>query len=149
MATTVKVEGLRELEAALAELPKATARNTLRRVLKRAAEPVQEEAQANAPVATGRLKVSIVVGTKLTRRQQRDAKKEGKFFSEIHVGTSNEAAVPQEFGTVNMSAHPFMRPAWEGNKAKTLDIISGELGAEIEKSAARLARKAAKLAAKG
>lgn len=159
MAASVKIEGLRELEASLAQLPKATGRNTLRRVLKLAAEPIKEAARAKAPVDTdpasspgrapGTLRDSIIVGTKLTKRQARDAKKETKAFSEIHVGTSDPAGVLQEFGTFKEPAQPFMRPAWEGNKDNALKIIGDQLGTEIEKSAARLARKAARLAAKG
>lgn len=141
---TVKVEGLRELEAALSQLPKATAKATLRRTLKAAAEPTRAAAQAKAPRETGRLQTSIIVGTKLTRRQRQQAKREGTFFSEIHVGTANQAAVPQEFGTVNHPAQPFMRPAWDVTQDQALEIIKDQLGNEIEKSAARLARKAAR-----
>lgn len=144
MVEIVKLTGFKELAAALEQLPKATARNTLRRVLKKAAEPTRADAEAKAPVLTGRLKVSVVTGTQLTRRQKADAKKEGAYFSEIHVGTANPYAIPQEFGTVDTAAHPFMRPAWDANKAGALNIISSELGNEIEKSALRRARKLAK-----
>ncbi len=137
--------GDKDLERALGELPKATARNTLRRVLKKAALPVQSAWQARAPKLTGTLERSIVVGTKLTRRQARDAKRDGKHFAEIHVGTSDPAGVPQEFGTFKEPAQPSGRPAWEATKAEALATIGRELGTEIEKSAARLARKAAKV----
>lgn len=137
----VKVEGFRELEASLSELPKATGKAVLRRVLKAAGEPIQSAAQANAPVLTGQLEISIVTGTKLTRRQARMAKLANKSTVEMHVGTKNQAAVPQEFGTVNAPAQPFLRPAWDANKEGTLDTIKSNLGAEIEKAAARLAKK--------
>lgn len=140
----VKVEGFRELAKALEELPKATARNTLRRVLKKAAEPVRNDAQQKAPVLTGGLKASINVGTQLTRRQKADAKKEGTYFSEVHVGTASGHGIPQEFGTFKDTAHPFMRPSWDANQGKALKIIGDELGKEIEKSAIRRARKLAK-----
>lgn len=146
---TVKMEGLRDLERALAELPKSTAKATLRRVLKRAAAPVQASMRAKAPKRTHDLEESIVTGTRLTRRQARAAKQETKHFSEIHVGTSNPAGVPQEFGWTDGAAQPFARPAWEETQDEALKIIGDELGGEIEKSAARLARKAAKLAAGG
>lgn len=144
MVQVVKMEGLRELERALAELPKATARNVLRKVLKQAAEPTKVDAQARAPVETGKLQQSIIVGTRLTPRQRADAKKEGTYFSEIHVGTAGVPAVPQEFGTINHAAHPFMRPAWDSNKDKALATIGSELGGAIEKAAARRAKKLAK-----
>jgi hypothetical protein len=41
-----------------------------------------------------------------------------------------------------------MRPAWLANKHVALDTIKKELWEEIQKAAARLARKTARLAAK-
>jgi HK97 gp10 family phage protein len=142
----VSMKGLRELEQALTELPKATARNTLNRVLKLAAEPVQRAWQAKAPRESGALAKSVIVGKRLTRRQAKDAKREGKFFAELHVGTADPAGVQQEFGNINHPAQPSGRPAWEQTQDMALATISVELGGEIEKARARLARKAAKLA---
>lgn len=60
---TMKVEGFKELEAALKELPKATGRNVIRRALISAAQPIVEMARANAPAqpGSGALKRSILV----------------------------------------------------------------------------------------
>lgn len=146
---TVKIEGLRELEKALSELPKATARNTLRRVLKARAEPVRDVWKGKVPVETGHYRESIIVGTRLTSRQAREAKREGKDFAEIHIGTSDPAGQQQEFGNINHPAQPSGRPAWDETQDRVLAGIADDLGAEIEKSRARLARKAARLAAKG
>ena len=52
----MKIAGARELDAALAEFKKATARNILQRTLMKAADPVLETAQALAPERTGVLK---------------------------------------------------------------------------------------------
>ncbi len=140
-ARTVKVEGLRELDRALGELPKATARAALQRTLKKAAQPVKAAMKAKAPKLTHDLEESIVDGTKLTRRQARMVKKDGKDFATRHVGSSNPAAIPQEFGTFKESAQPFARPAWAATQDEALDIIKRELGGEIMKSARRLAIK--------
>jgi HK97 gp10 family phage protein len=137
----VRVSGFRELEASLSELPKATGKNVLRRVLKAAGEPIRSAAEENAPVLTGQLEASIVTATRLTRRQARLAKRANKSTVEMHVGTKNQAAVPQEFGTIAQAAQPFMRPAWDGNKDQALEIIKSDLGSEIEKAAARLAKR--------
>lgn len=48
-----------------------------------------------------------------------------------------------------MAPQPFMRPAWDEKKDEVLELIRTELGDEITKAAARLAKKAARLAAKG
>jgi HK97 gp10 family phage protein len=146
---SIKIEGLRGLEAALMELPKATGKATLRRVLKRAAQPIVVAARDKAPKLTRTLEQSIIAGTKLTKRQAKFAKKEGKSSSEIHVGTSDPAGIPQEFGTFKEGAQPFMRPAWDAEQDQSLTIITESLGDEIEKSRHRLAAKAARLAAKG
>ena len=53
MSMTVSVEGLAALDKALAELPKATARNVLKRTLDKAAQPIVEEAKTLTPFRTG------------------------------------------------------------------------------------------------
>lgn len=144
---TVKVEGLRELEQALNDLPKATARNTLVRVLKKGAVKVEQAWQPLVPVLSGHYRHSIISGpkSKLTRSQKREAKRDGKFFAEYFVGTSDPAGMQLEFGNVNMAAQPSGRPAWNSTQTGVLADIGKDLKIEIEKSAARLARKAAKL----
>jgi HK97 gp10 family phage protein len=144
----VKIEGLRELDQALSELPKATARNTLQRALKKGAEHVRDVWQPEVPVLSGHYQHSIIVGpsSKLTGRQKRDAKREGKFFAEMHVGTSDPAGQMLEFGNIHMPANPTARPAWDITQESVLEGIAKDLGDEIEKARARRARKAARLA---
>ena len=54
MSITVSVSGLKELDQALGELPKATARNVLKRTLNKAAVPMVEEAKRQVLTALGR-----------------------------------------------------------------------------------------------
>lgn len=152
MATTVKLEGLKELEAALSELPKSTSKAVLRRVGIRALAPVISTARQLVPVDEGQLRDSLRVTTRLSRRQQRLNRKRAadeKAGVELFAGA---AALPHahlvEFGTFNQPARPFLRPAWDANKGAVLKTIQEELGSEIEKTAARLARRAARRAAK-
>jgi len=151
MTVTVKVEGLRELDFALSELPKATARNSLQRNLKKGAVKVQEAWEPKVPVLTGRLKHSIVVGpsSKLTPRQKKDAKKEGKYFAEMHVGTADPAGIQTEFGNVHQAAEPAGRPAWDATKDTVLADFGHDMWTDIDKVRARVARKAARLASSG
>lgn len=67
MKTTVKIEGFKELEAALAQIEKkATAKAVMRRALKNAAQPVADAANSYAPVGDdGLLSDSVIVGTKV------------------------------------------------------------------------------------
>lgn len=140
----VKVTGLRELEAALSQLPAATGKAVLRRVAKAALQPVASAAQALAPVREGQLQEQIVTSSRLTKRQAKTARKEGKSSVEMYAGTKNKAGILQEFGTVNHGPQPFMRPAWDSNKDGVLTYVGEQLGGEIEKAAARLAKKRAK-----
>lgn len=145
--TTVKIEGLRELDQALGQLPKSTAKATLRKVLKEAGEPLAAQMRSLAPKFEHHLEEGIDVGTRLTRRQRSLHKAEGggQDFAEAFVGTSNPAGVQQEFGTgPGHKAQPFARPAWDAQKNNVLHIITHRLWSAIEQAAARAAKKAAK-----
>lgn len=143
----MRVEGLRELDRALGELPKATGKNVLRRTLRKAGEPIMKEWAARTPVLTGKLQKSVATGTKLSRRQRRGHRKQSTI--EIFVGAGALAqATMQEFGTANQAPQPAARPAWDNNHVKALEIVKTELGGEIEAARKRLARKAAREAAK-
>jgi len=146
MARTAKVEGLRELEAALADLPKATGKNVLKRVLLKAAKPIEDDAAANAPELSGRLRRDVKTGTRLTRRQAAMNRKLGKSEVEVHVGVSDPAGVQNEFGNEHQRPQPFLRPAWDANSEGALETIKSELGTEIDKAAARVAKRAARRA---
>ena len=148
-AVTYSIEGLRETEAALMELPKATAKNVGRRVLKAGAEPILDEFKARAPRLTGHLVDTSGISTKLSRRQGALHRREnGRDHVEMFVGAGpNPQAVQQEFGNENHPAQPSLIPAWENNKMKALKIIAGGLWGEIKKAADRIRRKQAKLVA--
>lgn len=143
-----KIEGLKELQDALRELPKATEKNVLKRVLVKAAEPIRADAEANAPKGeTLTLSTSHTVGTKLSRRQKSKHKKESAV--EVFVGPApSPKSITQEFGAAHHGAQPFMRPAWDANKRSAFDSIKTDLAEETEKARKRLARRAARLAAK-
>lgn len=137
--------GVKELERALSDLPKATGKGVLRRALKNAAGPIQQAAQSAAPVgATGNLRESISIETKLKPSQRQGKREPVELFIGATSPTGNHAHLV-EFGTVKTSPHPFLRPAWEAGKQKMLDAIGAEIWKEIRKSAKRLARKATRL----
>lgn len=144
-SVTIKIEGLRELDAALGKLPKAAAKAVLRRVLTEAGEPIARTARGLAPRDEFHLYESIDVGTKLSRRQAGLHKgRGGQAFQEMFVGTNNPAGVQQEFGNERHGPQPFMRPAWDSKKGETLDYIATALWGEIAKTAARVAKRTAR-----
>lgn len=153
----MKIEGLSELDATLgalaAEYGKPAGKAVLRRVADKALQPMAETARQLAPddPATGAndLKASIAVGGKLTARQARMARKDqNKATVTRYMGTADPAGVQQEFGNVNHGPQAFMRPAYEQHKHGAVKIVGKELGPEIEKTAARLAKRRAAKAAK-
>ena len=144
MAVKVKVEGLREVQKALRELPKkSTRRNTLKRVAFRRLEPVARAMRGNVPIEQGFLQESIDVSTKLSRAQKREHRKQDDV--EVFVGPGPDpAAHLQEFGSSQHPAQPFARPAWDREKRGVLRGIENDLWAEIQTAAERAARKAAR-----
>lgn len=151
MTVTVKVEGLKELEAQLDRLTKAAGKGVLRRALKKAAEPLAETARNMAPrgdTAEDRLAESIAVSTKLSTRQakmHRKMFKDDRAAVEMFVGPGPDpAAWNQEFGNVNHGPQSFMRPAWQAEQRGMLDSLRRDLWDEVQKAVARAERKAAR-----
>jgi HK97 gp10 family phage protein len=141
----MKMEGLSEAKQALRELPDSTAKNVLRRVGRVCLQPMADHAKSLAPVEDGTLRDSIRVGTTLTRRQKSMHTKLGPDDVEIFMGAGGlPQAHMMEFGTVDVTARPYMRPAWDRGKDDLLQRVADSLWVEIEKAAARLARKAGK-----
>jgi HK97 gp10 family phage protein len=144
---TFKIEGLRDSDLALSQLPLSTAKNVLRRVGRSALEPFDKAWREKAPVKTGKLVKSGGVGSKLSRSQRKQVERASTV--EVFAGPGPDpAAVQDEFGNEHQSPQPFVRPAWNETNPKVLDLVASGLRVEIDKTAQRLARKAARLAAK-
>lgn len=151
MTVTVKVEGLKELEAQLDRLSKSTGKAALRRSLKKSAQPLADLMIDLAPrgaTATDDLADSIAVSTKLSKRQaklHRRMFRDDRASVEMFVGPGPDpAAWNQEFGNINHGPQSFARPAWDRDKENLLKRLKGQLWVEIEKSIARAEQKAAK-----
>jgi len=166
MSVVVTIEGFKALDAALGELPKTIARNVLKRTLAKAGEPIAEDARRMVPVESGDLRDSISVSPTVKNKAgsaefaaamraglgkdaavsaMRDARRAAgpQYFAEMFVGPSTPLGFHAhfvEFGTANMPAHPFMRPAWDAGKSGALSTIRSELGNQIIAAARRIAR---------
>jgi HK97 gp10 family phage protein len=154
MAVTMKIEGLAEVNANLANMSKALAKGALTR---EAVAALKDEfvptAQALAPddpeTGTNDLKASIIAGpaSKLNARQKGlNRKRDDKSFGEGFAGSADPAAVPQEFGTVNHPPQPFMRPTLAQKTTAILNHVGKNLWSVIDKSVKRAAARAAKKA---
>lgn len=158
MALTVKLEGFAELEQALKQLGKqATQKASLRRALKKAAQPLADLARGKAPVDTGALQQSVIVGAKLNGRQaklHRRMFRDDRSSVELFVGPSyllgdgGRHGHLLEFGTVNIAPQPFMRPAWQQDQRAMLDRLRAEIAIDIDKAVKRAARRTARARAK-
>lgn len=146
---TVRLEGFRELERALNELPKSTGKNVLRRVAKGALQPMAEKARSLAPKDKGDLAGSIQVSEKRTKRVARINRFDKNTGIEMAMGPVSGGGVLNyatfaEFGTNDTRATPYMRPSWDSGKDNALEYIKANLGREIDRAATRLAKKAAR-----
>lgn len=153
----VRLDGAKELQNALRELPKRVGKAAVKRALLKAGKPIAQQAKALAPIGTGRLKRTIRISTTLSRRQRRTrAKGADATETTVYIGAGpSRHAHLVEFGsgerttgtgksTGAMPAHPFLRPAWDAGKGRALADFGRLLWIEIEKAAKRLARKVAK-----
>lgn len=147
MPQSFQIEGLAELDVALTELPKATARNVLLRVLTQQGKPIRDDGARNAPRLTGRLSDSYTITTKLSRRQASLNVKGSDV--EVYIGPGPAAeGVQTEFGNAHQAAEPHLRPAFDNNVSNVLNGIREALAGEIEKARSRLAQKGEQIAAK-
>jgi HK97 gp10 family phage protein len=140
---SIKLEGLKDLDAALGLLKQGAAKGVLRRTGRKALQPFDKAWRARAPVLSGALQKSGSVGSKLTKRQRAAVEREN--FVEVFAGPgANPQAIQEEFGNVHQAPHPFVRPAWDETKDQALQIVKTELGGELLKTVKRLARKSLK-----
>jgi HK97 gp10 family phage protein len=159
----IKVEGLAELEKALFQLGStSTARRVGQRALMVAAEPMVDAIKALAPKDRPMLVQAITAKPSNRNRGNDTASVVIGIDSEVDPavwkmrkrgkggyrdpGVAGEAVV-QEFGTEKMQANPFMRPGFDATAAEVIVAVGRTLGPEIEKAAARQARRAAKAGA--
>jgi thioesterase domain-containing protein len=156
MKPTFKVEaqGFRDLDNALGELPKATAKNTMRRAAIEALKPMAQEyadkLAAVGAVLSGALRDSSTAGTKLSQRQASlNRKAEGKSYVEAFMGPGPLAQATQdEFGNEHQAPRPTLRQTWDAGWRDLLERVRVALAGQIEKAVTRIARKAARDAAK-
>lgn len=108
-----------------------------RRALAAAAEPIKQKAIEDAPEKTGRLGGAIVTSRIKTVGKGRG----GNGYAYIKIGILHGSGaaygIPVEFGHVNQDGsftapRPFMRPAYESQKAAAYAILREELAREID-----------------
>lgn len=154
MAELQNVSGLKELQAAMKELPANIARNVLRGAVNAGASVIRQEAKARAPQFQGKpVKGQPPPGTlKRALYQKQIREKSSAVLQTFFVGVRHGRSAKQtakatidawyahfvEFGTSKMSARPFMRPAFEAKKVAAVsaikDYLQQRIPAEVEKA---------------
>ena len=153
MAVTVKLDGLKDLEAELAKLSKAAGKAALRRAGIKAMQPMAELARSLAPDDPSTppidLKTSIAVSSRVKVGRSRSLLREvreGKASVNVYMGPTKEGypqAIMQEFGTIHHGPQSYMRPAWDAEKRGVLSRLKALLWDEVGKSVARAERRRA------
>ena len=156
-STTFDFKGGKELEKALRELgdPKK-AKSAARFALRKGADQIIPTAKALVPRREGHLRGSIKQKAGKSRDQDtvrqiigidRNVQPPEEIARADGSGTYRDPGVAgtgpmNEFGTPDMPANPFMRPAFDSRGGRAAVTIRTELGKTIERRAKAAARKA-------
>lgn len=150
----VKIQGLKELNEALKLLPDRVAKNVLRGATNAGATIIRKEAQQRAPIYTGQVAEGHPPPGTLRRAiyQKQISELSGLLKQVFYVGVRRGKNQRDrkgrsldawywrfvEFGTVKMSARPFMRPAFEAKKQAAVDAIKNYLAERIPREVEKL-----------
>lgn len=139
MAQTTRIEGAREFERVLKQLPKGLRGKVLDNAVRAGANVVRKEAKRLAPRGAnephpkfGRLVDNI--------RVSKDKRGRDSVNMILHTGRAFWGMF-HEFGTSRMAARPFMRTAFDEHVVEALAKIGDRMGKNIEKTAKELAGK--------
>lgn len=127
-----KIEGNKELEKILKELPKAAATSVLKRGLQISAKPLVTAARANAPKGTGTMARSVRAFIMTRTRVQ----------AAVAIGPAEEHfyGVFLEFGTSSIPTQPWLRPAWDTNKRTITNTLRKNLFSALDSFAKRITK---------
>jgi HK97 gp10 family phage protein len=128
---SMRVEGGAELVGKLNALPSALSRPVVVEALKQSAEPIRRAMAQRAPrsaLSHPHIADNISVST---------ARNQGKDEPAVAVGPQKDFAHRGywlEFGTVKMSARPFVRPAFDEKAGPAVTTVGNELWNALERS---------------
>jgi HK97 gp10 family phage protein len=156
---SVDIKGLKELQAALNQLPREVQKRPLRAAVSAAAKVIQDEAKRRAPIDTGNLRKAIY----RTRSRSGSGAGQETFLVAVKKGKAEYANTTRnrrlnrvgkkyqtqgeayywrfiEFGrpSQGVAAKPFLRPAFENKKQMAVDVLKQKLGDAITKTAMKL-----------
>lgn len=138
--TQFELKGFKDLYEAIDHLPEVVRKKELEPLLELSLEPMRDTARYLAPddPLTGPpwdLGASIEVSSRQRSGPARRDRGLGKYDARAYMGPTKYGypqAMMQEFGTINMVATPYMRPAYEADKQKVVDILAAGLGKRLQ-----------------
>lgn len=133
MKVKFKLEGLSELEAVLKDLAPQVASRAADGALRKAVQPIIDEAKRLVPVDQGDLRDSI---TSSPPKRQREGARERLIGFKPPV---SRRAHLTEFGTSKQPAQPFMRPALDAKAGEALEVMRDALARATATMAERAA----------
>ncbi|WP_406627703.1 HK97-gp10 family putative phage morphogenesis protein [Pectobacterium carotovorum] len=140
--------GLSDIAKDLEKLSRAENNKVLRDATRAGADVLKEEVIANAPARTGKMRKNVVVVTQKSKRR-------GEISSGVHIrgvnprtGNSDnkmKANNPRnafywrfvEMGTVDMPAHPFVRPAFDTAQEAAAQAAITRMNTAIDEALSR------------
>ena len=142
---TVEVKGFAKLDRALKELPLKVQNRIMGKVVRSGSKVVLKEAKALVPKHTGRLKKSMTI------KRLRKSKTKGRIVDSVTFKEDGWYAHLIEFGHQlvkggrlggsgagkvigHIAAQPFLRPAFDKNKKRILDIMKKTFADELVKN---------------
>lgn len=138
MNVSMKLVGGADLAKRLGQLPAAVSKTVQRRALEKGAEPIRASAASGAPrderANAPHLADNIVVGTRSLTRAG-----EGEVIVEVGPAKQPDDVFYgffQEFGTATQQGTSYMRPAFDTQAGRSLNIIMAEMWASIRKKLA-------------
>ncbi len=133
MKTSVSITGLNEIEAALISAGPKLARNALRRGLVAAGKVMVDAVKSRVPVDSGDLKRSIKARVSVSPKKGSGSVKIGPAYGGKGSKDPGVYGRFQEFGTIHDPAQPFMRPAFDAESKKSLDVFTDVMREEVQK----------------
>jgi HK97 gp10 family phage protein len=134
----MKVTGLDALHDKLLELQAELAIKALAQAARKAFKPVLEAAKDGVPIWSGALRDAI----KLTVKKPKDG--DAVVVVGLYVSSKSAYATGElpparrwhfiELGTANLAAHPYLRPALDGQASTVLDGLKTELAKSIARA---------------
>jgi HK97 gp10 family phage protein len=134
-SVTMHVSGLKELTERMRAMGPDINRKALRSAVGAAAGLIRDQAKATNPDDTGRTDRALYA------KQIRE--KSSDFQQTYYVGVRSGKGERKknrdawywrlvEFGTLKMPARPFMRPAFESQKFKAVDLIAARIARRLK-----------------